>query len=63
MRSRPVGLLLSFLFVGFAGHAYAAEHALRLPLGLQEQAAYIPEDNPLAPEKIALGKKFFWDKR
>ena len=63
MRSRSVGLVLSFLFVGFAGHVDAAEHALRLPLGLQEQAAFIPDDNPVTPEKIALGKKFFWDKR
>jgi cytochrome c peroxidase len=30
---------------------------------LQAQAAYIPEDNPLTPEKIALGKQLFWDKR
>lgn len=41
----------------------AADFKLRLPLGLQEQAAYVPEDNPLTPEKIALGKQFFWDKR
>jgi cytochrome c peroxidase len=34
-----------------------------LPLGLQEQAAFIPDDNPLTPEKIALGKQLFWDKR
>src|SRR4029453_10378625 len=39
------------------------EWTLRLPLGLQEQAAYIPDDNPLTPEKIALGKQLFWDKR
>jgi cytochrome c peroxidase len=43
--------------------ADAAEFKLTLPLGLQEQAAYVPDDNPLTAEKIALGKKFFWDKR
>jgi cytochrome c peroxidase len=43
--------------------AAAAEPTLRLPLGLQEQAAWIPEDNPLTHEKIALGKQLFWDKR
>lgn len=43
--------------------AEAAEYKLKLPLGLQETAAYIPEDNPLTPEKIALGKQFFFDKR
>jgi len=51
--------LVSILAVGAQG----AEYKLRLPLGLQEQAAYIPEDNPLTAEKIALGKQFFWDKR
>lgn len=46
-----------------APRADAAEFKLKLPLGLQEQAAYVPDDNPLTAEKIALGKKFFWDKR
>lgn len=43
--------------------ADAADFKVRLPLGLQEQAAYVPDDNPLTAEKIALGKQFFWDKR
>lgn len=47
----------------FATGVHSAEFKLKLPLGLQESAAYIPADNPLAPEKIALGKQFFWDKR
>jgi cytochrome c peroxidase len=41
----------------------AADFKLTLPLGLQEQAAFVPDDNPLTPEKIALGKQLFWDKR
>src|SRR5262249_7178341 len=41
----------------------SADFRLELPLGLQETAAYVPEDNPLTPEKIDLGKQFFWDKR
>jgi cytochrome c peroxidase len=41
----------------------SAQLPMRLPLGLQAQAAYIPDDNPLTPEKIALGKQLFWDKR
>lgn len=36
---------------------------VKLPLGLQEQAAFIPESNPPTAAKIALGKQFFWDKR
>src|SRR5262245_15837568 len=34
-----------------------------LPLGLDETATFIPDDNRSTPEKIALGKQFFWDKR
>ncbi len=45
------------------GVSQGAEYKLKLPLGLQEQAAYILADNPLTPEKIALGKQLFWDKR
>jgi cytochrome c peroxidase len=40
-----------------------AQQKMKLPLGLQAEAAFIPGDNPQTPEKIALGKKFFWDKR
>ena len=43
--------------------ADGAQSKLKLPPGLQESAAFIPDDNPLTPEKIALGKQFFWDKR
>jgi cytochrome c peroxidase len=58
----PTGLLLPLVFALGAG-AHGEDYRLNLPLGLQEQAAYIPEDNPLTPEKIALGKQLFWDKR
>jgi cytochrome c peroxidase len=40
-----------------------AQEKLKLPLGLQEDATFIPDDNRQTPEKIALGKMFFWDKR
>ncbi len=36
---------------------------LKLPLGLQADAAYIPEDNPLSAAKIALGKLLYFDPR
>jgi cytochrome c peroxidase len=59
---RPlVGALLCVAVL--ADVAGAAEFKLELPLGLQESAANIPDDNPLTPEKIALGKQLFWDKR
>jgi cytochrome c peroxidase len=62
LRARRAGFLLPLLVILAVG-AHGAEYPLALPLGLQEQAAYIPEDNPLTPEKIALGKQFFWDTR
>lgn len=62
MTPRPLLLLVPALLI-LAPAARAADFPLRLPLGLQEQAAYIPEDNPLTAEKIALGKQLFWDKR
>jgi cytochrome c peroxidase len=43
--------------------ALAGERSLKLPLGLDAQAAQIPEGNAQSPDKIALGKMFFWDKR
>jgi cytochrome c peroxidase len=61
MTSR-IGWLVGIIVI-FAGVAYGAQQATRLPLGLQEQAAFRPDHNPSTPEKIALGKQFFWDKR
>jgi len=57
--------LLSVLVVAavIGSGAAKAQQKLKLPLGLQGDAAFIPDDNPQTPEKIALGKKFFWDKR
>jgi cytochrome c peroxidase len=36
---------------------------MQLPLGLQAGAAYIPDNNPLTPEQIALGKLLYFDPR
>ena len=55
----PVGILV----IAAVGAGVSAEQKLKLPLGLQEQAAFNPDDNPPTPEKVALGKRFFWDKR
>lgn len=55
--------LVAMVVVLLAAGAVGAEPAAGLPLGLQAQAAYVPDDNPSTPEKIALGKQFFWDKR
>ena len=54
-----IGMLMLVL-----GSATAdAQRVLTLPLGLDEQAAFVPDDNRPTAEKIALGKQFFWDKR
>ncbi|MFI5398392.1 MAG: cytochrome-c peroxidase [Candidatus Binatia bacterium] len=37
--------------------------SMMLPLGLQAGAAYIPEDNPITEDKIALGKLLYFDPR
>jgi cytochrome c peroxidase len=60
-RGWSIMVLAPILFL--AGVSQSAGHSVKLPLGLQEQAAYVPDDNPLTPEKVALGKQFFWDKR
>jgi len=44
-------------------HMAKAQEKLKLPQGLQENAAFIPDENRQTPEKVALGKMFFWDKR
>src|SRR5262249_21022780 len=36
---------------------------LNLPLGLNEADMIIPEDNPLTPEKVALGQQLYFDTR
>lgn len=38
-------------------------YTLRLPLGLQAEALYLPDDNPLSADKIALGQQLFFDTR
>lgn len=53
------GLLVAIVI----GVSAAGEYKLKLPLGLQEDALYIPLDNPLTLEKIALGKQLYFDKR
>jgi cytochrome c peroxidase len=60
-RAAPVLVLPWVLILAAVGQA--GEYKLKLPLGLQEYAASIPDDNPLTSEKIALGKQLFWDKR
>src|SRR5262245_18222218 len=62
MKSWSAALLLACITLLDAS-IVAAQSKAKLPLGLDPDATYIPDDNPMTPEKIALGKKFFWDKR
>lgn len=45
------------------GFLAAAEFKLPVPLGLDERALVIPQDNPLTSDKIELGKQLFFDRR
>jgi len=37
--------------------------SMELPLGLQGDAAYVPENNPMTPPKVELGKLLYFDPR
>ena len=37
--------------------------SMTLPLGLQASSAYVPDDNPMNADKIALGRFLYYDKR
>lgn len=45
------------------GVVKSGSYVLELPLGLQADAAYVPENNPLSKEKIELGKLLYFDPR
>ena len=45
------------------GKLVSDDVTLDLPLGLQAEAAYIPEENPLSKAKIELGRKLYFDAR
>lgn len=58
-------LFLSVSFASLVLPAFieAQEFKLRVPLGLDERALIIPQDNPMTLEKITLGKQLYFDKR
>lgn len=60
---KKIIFLFTFVFLGlsFDGSEESPYH-LRVPLGLDEYVP-VPEDNPITPEKIELGKQLFFDKR
>lgn len=55
-------LCVLILSLAVLGHTLGQERfRLSTPLGLDEYF-YVPEDNPLTPEKIELGRRLFFDK-
>lgn len=63
--AKGVPIIAALIVVGgFLGQSGAqGPYKLELPLGLQEEAAYIPPDNPLTTEKINLGRQLYFDGR
>jgi cytochrome c peroxidase len=63
--AKGVPIIAALLVVGgFLSQSEAqGPYKLKLPLGLQEEAAYIPPDNPLTSEKIDLGRQLYFDGR
>jgi cytochrome c peroxidase len=56
-------LLLGATAAGAADVVESGGWKMTLPTGLQATSAYIPEDNPMSADKIALGKLLYFDKR
>jgi hypothetical protein len=63
MRTQSTVFLVLCVFTLGSALSVGAQGKPKLPRGLDPDAIFIPDDNPMTPEKIALGKKFFWDKR
>lgn len=63
--AKGVPIIAAIIVVGgFLSQSGAqGPYKLELPLGLQEEAAYIPPDNPLTIEKINLGRQLYFDGR
>lgn len=63
--AKGVSIIAALIVVGgFLSQSGAqGPYKLTLPLGLQEEAAYIPPDNPLTAEKIELGRQLYFDGR
>ena len=58
-------ILLTSLGCGEQGRDFQAEvpELPPLPLGLDAELLRVPDDNPITPEKVALGWQLFYDSR
>jgi cytochrome c peroxidase len=60
-----MGAIFSFLVISpvVTQAASNGPYELKIPLGLDEEAFKVPQDNPMTKEKIELGRLLFFDKR
>ena len=63
MQAHRIAILASCVVTLLSAGSVGAQGKPKLPLGLDADSAYVLADNPMTPEKVALGKQFFWDKR
>ena len=56
-------LLILIVSPILANAASQKSYELKIPLGLDEEAFKVPQDNPMTKEKIELGRLLFFDKR
>ena len=58
-----VAMLSSLIAAPAADAVVSNEYTFKLPLGLEESAMVIPNDNPVTVQKVELGRILFFDKR
>lgn len=72
MERRALALAVAFATLSASGASAvdaksevvkSGSYELKLPLGLQADSAYVPDDNPLSADKVTLGKLLFFDRR
>src|SRR5262245_59822309 len=61
-------VLATMLVAGCVGMAagervQSGSRTIELPAGLQAGSAYVPDENPMSAEKVALGRLLYFDKR
>lgn len=62
-RGLAVAAVLGSALAAGAETLEVGDVTLELPLGLQASSAYVPEDNPPTPARVALGRMLYFDTR
>jgi cytochrome c peroxidase len=63
VRAVRFALLFVLFILALGGVRDAGAESLRAPHGLEAATLVIPDDNPITPEKVELGKQLFFDAR